>query len=402
MADSENWRPNNFNAQYCMSEPVPGTCGFNVNLIIMLIVIIANIGKLVGMAWVTYGDLQDPLITVGDAVSSFLTRPEKSTEGICTATRRDVVESEERAMKERDRWVIAPGPREWIFAKNRLFGAASKARWWTCLALFATALLIVGILLGVAIGSIQGGKSFNDLKSLGFGQVSGQTLITGWSIENIENENNRLTANILIANLPQTILSFLYLTLNGLLTSMFLAVEWSGFAHERKGLRVSIPRGSQRKTYFLQLPYKIALPLLVMSGLLHWLVSQSIFLAVVAEYDEAGNLVNPIAVATCGFSPIAMVCVLVAGGCIVIFATTLGAKKFKPGMPLVGSCSAAIAAACHPPVWETEAALKPVQWGALPDLTFEDGTGHCCFSSEEVVLPVTGQKYAGLEDRTNR
>jgi hypothetical protein len=70
---------------------------------------------------------------------------------------------------------------------------------------------------------------------------------------------------------------------------MFLADEWSHFAKERKPLRVSSPTGL---TYFLQLPYRIALPLLVMSGLLHWLVSQSIFLAVVSEYDEIGNEKN--------------------------------------------------------------------------------------------------------------
>lgn len=70
---------------------------------------------------------------------------------------------------------------------------------------------------------------------------------------------------------------------------MLMAEEWSGYVHERKPLRVSNPSGSQRSTYRLQLPYRYGIPLLVLSGLLHWPVSQSLLIARVTLNTRAGT-----------------------------------------------------------------------------------------------------------------
>ena len=229
--------------------------------------------------------------------------------------------------------------------------------------------------------------------SLGIGRVDGGAIIQGWSIGNSGNAASKITSSILVANLPQAILSFIYLHLNGLLTTMFLASEYLDFSTTRKGLRVSIPKEdtAQRSTYFLQLPYRIAIPLMVLSGVLHWLVSQSIFLAVVAEYASTGVLASSVAVASCGFSPLAMILVLGLGGLIAFTTIIVGrCKKFNSlGMSLAGSCSAAISAACHAPSWDVDAALKPVMWGVIPgsihgDVRTKKHAGHCSFTSGEV------------------
>jgi hypothetical protein len=68
-----------------------------------------------------------------------------------------------------------------------------------------------------------------------------------------------LIATTLLANLPQGILSFLYLTYNGLFTCMLGSYEWSRFGQFRKPLRVTAPVESQRSTYYLQLPYTYAI-----------------------------------------------------------------------------------------------------------------------------------------------
>jgi hypothetical protein len=61
-------------------------------------------------------------------------------------------------------------------------------------------------------------------------------------------------------------------------------------AYHRKGLRVSEnPRGAQRSTYFLQLPYRYAIPLLIVSSAMHWMVSQSLFLVTVLRYQPGGT-----------------------------------------------------------------------------------------------------------------
>ena len=185
---------------------------------------------------------------------------------------------------------------------------------------------------------------------------------------------------------------------------MLLGHEWSGYSHVRKPLRVTTPAGSQRSTYRLQLPYKYGIPLLVLSGTLHWLVSQSIFLARVDYYDngilddgdyyDTDNLrfnVQYPSISTLGYSCIAIITVIALGGIAVLIANLYGFRRYKPGVPLVGSCSAAISAACHRPNDDVDAPFKPVMWGAVES---NNPIGHCCLTSFEVTKPVKGQKYA--------
>ena len=200
-----------------------------------------------------------------------------------------------------------------------------------------------------------------------------------------------LHESILIANSPQVLLSFLFLTYNGLFTCMLLGHEWSGYAHVRKPLRVTSPSGSQRSTYRLQLPYKYGIPLLVLSGTLHWLVSQSIFLARVDFYKD-GVLEQDYyeSVSTMGYSCIAIITVIALGGIVVIIGILHGFRRYKLGIPLAASCSAAISAACHRPNEDVDAPYKPVMWGAIKT---KNPSGHCCFTSFQVTKPVKGQKY---------
>lgn len=88
---------------------------------------------------------------------------------------------------------------------------------------------------------------------------------------------------------------------------MLLADEWNGYAYERKMLRVTSPREKQRSTYGLQLPYRYAVPLMIMSGLLHWLVSQSIFIARITAIDNNGIADEGHSASTFGYSPIAII-----------------------------------------------------------------------------------------------
>ncbi|KAF2834550.1 hypothetical protein M501DRAFT_1000189 [Patellaria atrata CBS 101060] len=110
---------------------------------------------------------------------------------------------------------------------------------------------------------------------MGFGEVKAIGLITGWKVPNIGISG--LLINAIIANLAQPTLSFIYFTVNGLFTAMLATLELHDFVKHRKGLRVStVPKKEQRGTYFLQVPYRYGIPLMIISILLHWLVSQSI------------------------------------------------------------------------------------------------------------------------------
>jgi hypothetical protein len=83
---------------------------------------------------------------------------------------------------------------------------------------------------------------------------------------------------VIWANYWQMIISLLYLAYNALLTCQLVAEEWSGYAKQRKTLRVSHPRGIQRSSYFVSMPMKYGITLMIANATLHWLVSQSIFL----------------------------------------------------------------------------------------------------------------------------
>ena len=179
---------------------------------------------------------------------------------------------------------------------------------------------------------------------------------------------------------------------NGLFTCMLLVNEWAGYAHNRKPLRVTSPANSQRSTYRLQLPYKYGVPSILFSGTLHWLVSQSIFLTRISSFTYDGVEDPANSISTVGFSLSAIVTVIALGTVVVLLGILNGFRRYPPGIPLAGSCSAAISAACHRPEGDTDAAEKPLMWGAVET---EGSIGHCCFTSFEVEKPVAGKLYAG-------
>ena len=233
--------------------------------------------------------------------------------------------------------------------------------------------------------------SFSSLLSLGLGTVSIQTIIF-WSLPNSGTVG--LLSNVLVANLPQLILSIAYFTYNGLFTSMLAGLEWSQMAWQKKSLRVSQnPQGEQRSSYFLQLPYRYAIPLMGFSAVMHWLISQSIFLIAVEGYDPQGNpmmdewdLEIEGEHYTCGWSPLAVLLVMCGGVFMIAGAIGMGWRKYQPGMPLRGTNSAVLAAACHVAGGEGNIECKKLKWGVV-------STGHCAFSSGEPDFPQEGVAY---------
>jgi hypothetical protein len=259
-------------------------------------------------------------------------------------------------------------------------------------------------LLGYALkmlGSRFSRSDFSSLWSFGIGTINPYTLIRNWKIPT--DGDLAVAGTVLLTNLPQLILSFIYLILNSLLTSMVAAAEWASFAHgAHQPLRVSFPRGAQKSAFFLELPYQYSIPMLVLSILMHWLISQGFFIAQIFErylwdFDDNDRLdqevLDKMQVTTTGaYSPIAMVltCVIL----VILFGSVaiLGTRRLRDGMPLAGSCSLAISAACHTP-GETSS-LLPVKWGVVRSPEGPVDIRHCAFSNDEVELPETGKRYA--------
>jgi hypothetical protein len=70
----------------------------------------------------------------------------------------------------------------------------------------------------------------------------------------------------------------------------------------------------------------------------------------------------------------------------------MGWRKYKPGMPLGGTNSAVIAAACHVVGEEGNIECKKIKWGVVGTYG-TDGMGHCAFSSGEPAFPQEGVAY---------
>lgn len=195
---------------------------------------------------------------------------------------------------------------------------------------------------------------------------------------------------VAVINLPQTLLSFLYLFYNGILTSMLMGVEWNSYGQQRKYLRVSSPKGQQRGTYWLQLPFRYSLPLLISFTILHWLVSQSVYL-VSTSYMYRSQIQQTLL--QCGYSTTPITLTLGTGFLMLAVLLFYGFQCYDRSVPQASGCSAAISAACHAPRDDLNAALEPLKWGAINHGS--DGEpGHCCFTSKDVESPIAGNIYA--------
>lgn len=250
----------------------------------------------------------------------------------------------------------------------------------------ACSLLIWGVL------TLPGRRDPKSLWELGFGSANELALISGWWLDDPEKGDTMLIEIVLVANLPHMIFSFLYFQYNSIFTSMAEAEEWSDYGNKRRSLRVSSNQiGEQRSRYFLQLPYRYGVPLLLASILMHWLLSQSLFLVAV---EQSGTW----KLFACGYSPIAIIFVVITAALMAIAVLYTALRRLPTAMPVVGSCSLAIAAACHHPdnTPQPDASAFPLQWGVMWRESEGSGrelTNHCGFSQYPVEKPEEGILY---------
>lgn len=197
--------------------------------------------------------------------------------------------------------------------------------------------------------------------------------------------NLPVIANVVLANTPQVLVSFAYLFYNSILTCMVMADEYAGFGSIRKALRVSQPRVKQRSTFWLQIPYKYSVPMLSSAALLHWLIARSLFFVELDVVGANGLTRIDSGITGCAFSPGAALAASALWGLLIVLLLQYARHRFHSFIPVAGSCSLAISAACHCPDTDTVAALLPVQYGVFVE-DDENGVAQekAGFSSEDV------------------
>ncbi|KAI0973664.1 hypothetical protein F4678DRAFT_486848 [Xylaria arbuscula] len=256
------WQPDAFDLsmKYCLAETQGKIC--HVALVPMLLlyvtaaIVVKTIIALIVTITLSRVD-QPPLATLGDAVASFIKKPDLVTAGFCTFGHGDM----KLAVGSKNT-LLVPGPRSWQIRQKRRLASIPRQVWLTSYLLF--------------IASISTAIYFYRTSD-----VTDYPFLPNWRDPTINlGISLTLTQSILLVNTPQLLLSVYYLAFNNLFTRIQMAKEWGALSTEYRSLRVTEPQGEQFSTYRLQLPYKYSLPLLTMSVALHWLLSNTIYVLV--------------------------------------------------------------------------------------------------------------------------
>ncbi|KAJ5354961.1 uncharacterized protein N7496_012173 [Penicillium cataractarum] len=399
--NSSNWAilPESYEIDYCLTTNAEHECQLKYSPMILYIAIVCNAVKFASILGCLLMSREPIFATIGDAVDSFLRRPDPASKGRCLMSKLD--DTIFPGVDETGEYIPLDScpPQPWVEGGIWFGRHGTVRRWAGCIFLWL-ACVIVGVVFMMKGVNLVGIKN---AFTLGFGALSLNAIVAKSGYEG--GTSRSILTTSLIANLPQLLLSGLYFMYNAVLTSMTATHEWSMFAHKRTTLRVTLPLGAQRETYWLGLPWRYSLPFLACSTVFHWLISQSIFLINVTIYQPNTEvLTEPTAqfpgvsntgmTTACGYSPLAIACALGVALGLLLALMVLSSRRLKPGMPVVGSCSLAISAACHPPKSDESAAVKPLLWGAVAHE--ENGKpGHCCLTSFEVEKPRKGALYAG-------
>lgn len=211
---------------------------------------------------------------------------------------------------------------------------------------------------------------------------------------------------VLLSNVPQLLLTICYYFYNSVLTSMLSAFEYDSYGVSPKALRVSRPvDGSQQRcTNWLSIPYRYGVPMLILFSVLNWLASQALYYLRMVVYLPNGQDTS-LQVSELGYSRFSIFLSIIIGTFMILLLVGLSFRRLKSSIPLAGSCSVAISAACHLSKDEEleTAALGLVQWGeTLPSPSsqeeeisqFHAEKGHCSFTSLETRSPTLTKLYA--------
>lgn len=98
-------------------------------------------------------------------------------------------------------------------------------------------------------------------------------------------------------------------------------------------------------------------------------------------------------ISAAGYSPLAILIVIVIVIVSLIVMLVAGWKKVNPGIPVCGTNSVAIAAACHYAGDEDPNVVqRGLRWGVTEEPDGEKA-GHCSMSDGDVGRPVEGSVY---------
>ena len=261
----------NVTVDHCLTRNEHQRCNVEMSVLFMTVVVVCNVIKLICFSVCLSIKNHKPFVTIGDAICSFLTSPDQTSSGLGPVSSEEIRRSAWRLHREAaallpDRLpkelVERPG-RMWKHHKQMYFSVVSLGRW-------AATALVSSLILLAGIGLLLSSSDTSNIKDYFTAfRFDANKILPG---------TFTLFAAVVSANAFQLAISNAYIFFNNVFTCMRLSAEIADFSVEAKAMRVSEPRGVQRSTYWLQLPYRWSLPLMAIMALLHWLVSGAVFM----------------------------------------------------------------------------------------------------------------------------
>lgn len=137
LADASHWKPQHDSREpdvevnFCLSQQTPERCKLQFSLQIVIVVIIINTLKMILMLYVVFGLNETPLMTIGDAIASFLNKEDPTTKGCCLISKFDIKQNKLR-WQYREGESNGPPAKAWLPIKVPWARAVSRTRWWAC------------------------------------------------------------------------------------------------------------------------------------------------------------------------------------------------------------------------------------------------------------------------------
>ncbi|KAK7947830.1 uncharacterized protein PG986_008716 [Apiospora aurea] len=401
----------------CLAKPVE-TCQVLVSNGLLIAVLFCVFLKIVTCVAILLHQQDASFITPGDAIESFITDPDIYTRGLATLSIKDSQRlqcSTREVIKVPDEtyFVSSTRPRRWNRNRRPLSSAILQGTWIEIY--FPSTIALLGLLAGWVVGIAAKNSSLNSFGDFGPSKnIRTVNLLDGLGY----------VATLICINMPQLILSFIYLTINMLHTQLQVEKEWNSYGLSYRPLRVSYPKGQQTSTYWLQLPFRYSIPMIGTSALLHWLIRSDIEKTAYNERLRNEFRLPEDTFVGMGYSDTSMFILLLLGPISILSPLLFRQLKIQSDMVFGGTNSLILSAACHIPRAPSQLAIRtglayteedgeylisvsrqPLRWGvrSLPtdlsrDISVENDEPvmHLSFGTEDhdVQEPQPGGLYA--------
>lgn len=155
---SYNESATNLEVSYCLAESTDYKCKLGVSNALLLVVVLCTLSKVVLCTIVVWKLPATSLVTLGDAMESFIAKPDPKTLGLGTVSAADSHRLQHRKQHpwQSDGLVSGPRPRVWHYTSRRFSTVIPKEAWMRTYGILSAGVVLLSIALGVLSSAYHG------------------------------------------------------------------------------------------------------------------------------------------------------------------------------------------------------------------------------------------------------